>query len=305
MNASWDARPGDGFATESVPDLVSRADRSSLFRPWAVPAGGLVAGRYRLLSQLGCGSMGMVWLAKDNLLCRSVALKQAVLRGSGSVDAPTTALSRARSEARTVARIDHPGVLRIHDLVEDDGSIWLVTELLSGCTLGEALGAGGPLPVGEVTRIALGLLDALRATHLAGVVHRDVKPGNVYLCDDGRVVLIDFGIAQAVDDESTVASAEFVGSPAYVAPERIENGDVGPASDLFSLGATLFAAVEGVPPFRRGSIFETIAAVLEDVPGPFVRAGAMRPVIEGLLAKQPDRRLSAQAALDALEAIGP
>ena len=263
-----------------------------------------MAGRYRLVSQLGCGSMGMVWLAQDNLLCRPVALKQVGLPGLGQLEEPAVALIRARNEARTVARVDHPGVLRIHDLLEDDGSVWLVTELLSGCALGEALRAEGPLPVSAARRIALDLLDALRATHWAGVLHRDVKPGNVYLCDGGRVVLIDFGIAQAVDDESTVASAEFVGSPAYVAPERINAGEVGPASDLFSLGATLFAAVEGVPPFRRGSIFETIAAVLEDEPGPFVLAGALRPVIEGLLAKQPERRLSAEAARDALEAIG-
>jgi serine/threonine protein kinase len=247
--------------------------------------------------------MGLVWLARDEMLHRPVALKQVVVQGVVPGEARTAALGHALGEARAAARVDHAGVVRIHDVVEADGLVWVVMELLSGRTLREALDADGPLPVGEVTRVGLCLLDALRATHAAGVVHRDVKPGNVYLCDGGRVVLTDFGIARATDDESTLAGGEFIGSPAYVAPEQVHPNQARPASDLFSLGATLFAAIEGRPPFGRGSIFATLAAVLQDAPGPFLHAGPLRPIIEGLLTKEPERRLSAEAARAALEPI--
>jgi serine/threonine protein kinase len=263
----------------------------------------LVVGRYRLQSRLGRGSMGVVWLAQDEVLNRSVALKQVVLRERlPAEEAQTAALALALGEARAAANVHHRGVVSVHDVVEGDGLVWIVMERLSGRTLGEALDAEGPLPVSEVTRVGLWLLEALRATHQTGVVHRDVKPGNVFLCDGGRVVLTDFGISRAIDDNSDVPGGGFLGSPAYVAPEQADGGDVGPASDLFSLGATLFAAVEGVPPFRRGSILATLIAVLEDAPGPFLCAGALRPVIEGLLAKEPDQRLSPDAARAALVA---
>jgi eukaryotic-like serine/threonine-protein kinase len=282
---------------------VTAVDALLLERPPVEPAMKLVAGRYRVRSQLGRGSMGVVWLAQDEVLHRSVALKQVIPRGPAAEETRMTAPAHALREARAAASIDHAGVVRIHDLVEDDGLAWVVMELLSGHTLRDTLDAEGTLPVSEVTRVGLSLLDALQATHRAGIVHRDVKPGNVQLCDGGRVVLTDFGIARATDDESSVPSGEFIGSPAYVAPEQALGGEAGPASDLFSLGATLFAAVEGVPPFSRGSIFATLAAVLEDAPGPFLRAGPLRPVIEGMLAKKPERRLSVDAARAALEAV--
>ena len=266
-----------------------------------------MAGRYRLQSQLGRGSMGLVWLARDERLHRSVALKQ-VFRCDGEPgEAPTAGLAGAVDEARAAASVHHSGVVWIHDLVEDDGLAWIVMERLSGRTLQEALDAEGPLPAGEVTRVGLCLLDALRATHQAGVVHCDVKPSNVYLCDDGRVVLTDFGIARGIDAESAFPTDGFVGSPAFVAPEQVDTGAgggaAGPASDLFSLGATLFAAVEGEPPFRRDTILATLIAVLEDAPRPFQRAGALRRVIEGLLTKEPGERLSLDAARAALEAV--
>ena len=260
-----------------------------------------MAGRYRLLSQLGRGGMGLVWLAHDELLHQRVALKQVV--PSGLEPADTQANARARAEARAAARVDHAGVIRIHDMVEDDGLVWVAMELLSGRTLREALQAEGRLPVGAVTRVGLALLGALRATHHQEIVHRDVKPANVFLCDDGRVVLIDFGIAYALDDTSHVPDGDFVGSPAYVAPELVRGREVAPESDLFSLGATLFAAVEGEQPFPGNSIFDTIVGVLEDAPGPFRHAGPLRPVIEGLLAKDPEQRISAEAATAALESI--
>jgi serine/threonine protein kinase len=176
-------------------------------------------------------------------------------------------------------------------------------ELLSGRTLAALLNAEGPLPIDQVISIGLGLLDVVQATHRAGIVHRDVKPANVQLCDSGRVVLMDYGIARTLAGGTTVSSGLLAGSPAYISPEQFQCGEVGPASDLFSLGATLFAAVEGRAPFDKGDLFATLTAVVVDAPGPFQRAGRLRPVIEGLLVKEPERRLSADQARAALRAI--
>jgi serine/threonine protein kinase len=165
------------------------------------------------------------------------------------------------------------------------------------------LNADGPLPIDQATNIGLSLLDVLQATHRAGIVHRDVKPANVHLGDDGRVVLMDFGIARTIADGSTVSSGLLAGSPAYISPEQFRYGEAGPASDLFSLGATLFAAVEGNAPFDKGDLFATLTAVVVDAPGPFRRAGLLRPLIEGLLVKEPDQRLSADQARAALQAL--
>ena len=250
--------------------------------PAGVGTARVVAGRYLLRSVLGRGGMGRVWLADDSLLGRQVALKQVLVDDT------------ALAEARALARVDHPGVVRVYDLVEDGGEPWIVMELLSGRTLCSAF-ADGPLPVEEVARIALRLLDALEAVHEAGLVHGDVKPANVQLCDDGRVVLTDFGIASAADEESTM-SAGMAGSPAYISPERARGDRVAPASDLFSLGATLYAAAEGRPPFGTGDPFATLIAVVHEAPGPLLQAGPLRPVIEGLLAKAPDTRLTVSAA---------
>jgi serine/threonine protein kinase len=262
-------------------------------------AGRLVAGRYRFLALLGRGGMGRVWLAQDEVLRRRVALKQ-VLSGRVPEDPRASALE----EARAAAQPDDIGVVRVHDLVEDaDGSPWIVMELLSGRTLAETLDADGPLPIAEVARIGLLLLDVLQAVHRAGLVHCDVKPANVHLCDGGRVVLTDFGIAVSVDDESIVSSGWLAGSPSYISPERARGDEVGPASDLFSLGATLFTAVEGRSPFGTGEPFSTLVAVVEDPPGPFLNAGLLRPLIEGLLAKKPVRRVTADQARLVLHGI--
>lgn len=266
--------------------------------PVAEPAGRLVAGRYRLNAVLGRGGMGRVWLAHDEVLHRPVALKQILLDGLATVDERAAAWTAAIGEARAAARVNHVGAVTVHDLVTDDHCPWIVMEPLSGRTLRETLIAAGALPVDEVTRVGLCLLDALEATHRAGVVHLDVKPGNVYLCDDARVVLTDFGVARAID--APPLTDTFAGSPAYVAPERVDGGEFGPAADLFSLGATLFAAVEGTPPFERASVHATFSAVVEDAPAPLLLAGPLRPVIEGLLAKDPGRRLTAVQARAAL-----
>jgi serine/threonine protein kinase len=247
--------------------------------------------------------MGLVWLAEDELLERPVALKQIILSDRASDESEKAARLRAVSEARAAARVQHDGAVRIHDVVKDGGRPWIVMEVLSGQTLAATISAAGPLPVDQVARVGLCLLDVLQATHRAGIVHGDVKPGNVHLCESGRVVLTDFGIASTTDDETGPPTETFAGSPAYVSPERLHGAKPEPASDLFSLGATLFAAVEGRAPFDRGDLYDTLMAVAEAAPGPFLRAGPLRPVIEGLLAKDPDRRLSIGPARAALQAV--
>jgi serine/threonine protein kinase len=265
--------------------------------------GRLLAGRYRLRSVVGNGGMGRVWRAEDEVLDRLVAVKQFNVSGQASDETRKAARVHALNEARAAARVDHVGAVKIHDVVKEDGCPWIVMELLSGRTLTAALEAEGPLPIDQVTDLGLGLLDVLLATHRAGIVHRDVKPANVHLGDDGRVVLMDFGIARTIAGGSTVSSGLLAGSPAYISPEQFRCGEVGPASDLFSLGATLFAAVEGRAPFDKGDLFATLTAVVVDTPGPFRRAGRLRPVIEGLLVKDPEQRLSAEQARAALQAV--
>jgi serine/threonine protein kinase len=265
------------------------------------PAGQVVASRYRLRSILGRGGMGRVWLADDEMLRRPVAVKQVLLNDPESAQTQAAAWRLALAEARAAARIDHVGVVKIHDIVQESRCPWIVMELLSGRTLGEAVTAAGPLPVHQVTRVGLCLLDVLQATHHAGMVHRDVKPGNVYLCHGGRVVLTDFGIACGIG-HAAPATGPFRGSPPYLSPELLDGGQPAPTSDLYSLGATLFAAVEGRPPFEGDSLLATLAAIANDAPAPFLRAGPLRPVIEGLLARDPRRRMSAGRARAALQA---
>ncbi|MEV6905002.1 serine/threonine-protein kinase [Amycolatopsis sp. NPDC051372] len=189
-----------------------------------------------------------------------------------------------------------PGVVTVYDVVRQDGDPWIVMELLRGRSLAEALDAEGPLRGEHVIHIGLSLLDVLRAVHRANIVHRDVKPANVQLCGGARVILTDFGIAIAPGSDSRTQIRMVAGSPGYVSPERLRGGKAGPASDLFSLGATLFTAVEGTSPFARDNMAATLTAVAEEPPAPFLRAGPLRPVIEGLLAKEPNRRLNADQA---------
>jgi eukaryotic-like serine/threonine-protein kinase len=268
-------------------------------------AGRVVAGRYALRRLLGRGGMGAVWLAVDERLRRPVAIKQLVLAGAASDEERLAARSRLRCEARLSARVEHPGTVRIYDVAEEGGEPWIVMEALPGRTLEATLRSRGPLPVVPATRLGLGLLEVLEATHRVGVVHRDVKPSNIQLCGGGRVVLTDFGIAAATRDGSGSGNGngKVSGSPAYMAPEQVHGGAVEPASDLFSLGATLYAAVEGRSPFAKGCPVATLTAVVDDPPAPLVRAGPLGPVIQGLLAKDPARRLDTGQARRALRAI--
>jgi serine/threonine protein kinase len=264
----------------------------------SAPSAQLIAGRYRLGTLLGCGGMGRVYLADDELLHRPVALKRLIAEPDG----PRT--QGMLDEAWAATRVNHPATIQTLDFVRDDGVPWLVMEALRGRTLGEAIEADGPLPVETVMRLAIGLLDAVDAVHRAGFVHRDIKPSNVFLCDDGRVVLIDFGIACPITDlERRLPTGAFMGSVAYASPEVLLGKRPGTASDMFSLGATLFTAVEGKSPFDQGDLNATMAAVVEGTSAPFVHAGPLCPVIARLLAVKSGRRPTASQARDMVSGL--
>ena len=214
-------------------------------------SGQLVAGRYRLLSQLGRGAMGVVWHGRDELLDRDVAVKQIILAPIASDTDARAAYQRTLREARTVARLSHPGVATVFDVVEEDGLPWIVMELIRARPLDQVIAEDGPLPPAQAAQLGLSLLDALSTAHAAGVLHRDVKPSNVLISPEGKAVLTDFGIATVQGDAGMTQSGMVFGTPGFSPPERVRGAEATPASDLWSLGATLYAAVEGRGPFDR------------------------------------------------------
>lgn len=252
----------------------------------------VLAGRYKLGESIGSGGMGKVWRAHDELLNRTVAVKE--LTAALYVSAADRAVLHARTqkEARAAARISHPAVVTVHDVLDHGGRPWIVMQYVDGPSLAEAL-TPDPITPREAARIGLQVLGALRAAHAAGVLHRDVKPGNVLLAKDGQVLLTDFGIAAIEGDSAITRTGEIVGSIDYLAPERVRGHDPGPASDLWALGATLHTAVEGTSPFRRTSAVATMQAVVVDDPPEPVRAGPLTPVITALLTKDPEARPNA------------
>ncbi|WP_374206917.1 protein kinase domain-containing protein [Streptomyces noursei] len=282
--------------------------------------GQVLGGRYRVTGRIGRGGMGVVCRAEDQVLGREVALK--VLRAYTDASAPELADLRTRMqrEARAAARIRHSGVVTVHDVIEEAGRPVIVMELVDGPSLDDAIGAQGPLDPQEIARIGAAVMDALDAAHEVGVLHRDVKPGNVLLeragrtpdragSRGGRVVLTDFGIASIEapgDGASTniTRSGELVGSLDYLPPERAQGMDPTPASDIWSLGMTLYAAVEGgSAPFRRTSVYSTLTAIVtEPLPAPR-RAGPLAPVLYALMAKNPADRPSAAQARSMLQAV--
>ena len=257
----------------------------------------LIAGRYRLSTVLGRGGMGDVWRAHDELLNRDVAVKELVWPPSLSEDERLAACRRATREARVAARLSHRNVVRVFDVVEEDGRPWIVMELLPPCSLREMVQREGPLSPAQAARIGLDILAALRAAHAEGIVHLDVKPANIVMAGD-RAVLTDFGIARDAGPSAVTTAGILIGSPSYIAPERARGGRPGPASDLWGLGATLYAAVEGHGPFdREGGALASLTATLTDEAEPAMHAGPLLwPVISGLLRKDPDERLHAAAA---------
>lgn len=278
-------------------------------RSQGTDAGLVLAGRYRLGEVLGRGGMGKVWRAHDEVLHRTVAVKE-LTAGLYVAEADRVVLhARTQKEARAAARITHPGVVTVHDVIEHDNRPWIVMQYVDGPSLADAAKESGELEPREAARIGLHVLGALRAAHSAGVLHRDVKPGNVLLARDGRVLLTDFGIAAIEGDSTITRTGELVGSIDYLAPERVRGGDPGPASDLWSLGATLYTAVEGRSPFRRTSPISTMQAVVAEEPSAPTRAGALTPVITALLRKDPADRPSAEETermlLEAMEGRRP
>ncbi|MET9431656.1 serine/threonine-protein kinase [Streptomyces sp. NPDC003036] len=270
-------------------------------------AKGLVlAGRYRLAESIGRGGMGKVWRAHDELLHRTVAVKE-LTAGRYASEADRIVLhARTQKEARAAARISHPGVVTVHDVLEHDDRPWIVMQYVDGPSLADAAkeAENRRIEAREAARIGRHVVSALRAAHAAGVLHRDVKPGNVLLARDGRVLLTDFGIAAIEGDATITRTGELVGSIDYLAPERVRGGSPGPASDLWSLGATLYAAVEGASPFRRSSPLSTMQAVVTEEPPPAEHAGPLAPVITALLRKDPaDRPDAAETARMLLEAM--
>ncbi|MFE7356663.1 serine/threonine-protein kinase [Streptomyces sp. NPDC057543] len=278
-------------------------------RSQGTDAGLVLAGRYRLGEVLGRGGMGKVWRAHDEVLHRTVAVKE-LTAGLYVAEADRIVLhARTQKEARAAARITHPGVVTVHDVIEYDNRPWIVMQYVDGPSLADAAKESGEVEPREAARIGLHVLGALRAAHGAGVLHRDVKPGNVLLARDGQVLLTDFGIAAIEGDSTITRTGELVGSIDYLAPERVRGGDPGPASDLWSLGATLYTAVEGRSPFRRTSPISTMQAVVTEEPPPPERAGPLAPVITALLRKEPEDRPSAAEAermlLEAMEGREP
>ncbi|MEU2774097.1 serine/threonine-protein kinase, partial [Streptomyces sp. NPDC007162] len=256
----------------------------------------LIAGRYRLADTIGSGGMGRVWRAHDEVLHRAVAIKELTAALYVSEADQAVLLARTRAEARAAARINHSAVVTVHDVLEHDGRPWIVMELVEGHSLADAVKEQGRIEPREAARIGLWVLRALRAAHSAGVLHRDVKPGNVLLGRDGRVLLTDFGIAQIEGDTTITRTGEVVGSVDYLAPERVRGHDPGPSSDLWALGATLYTAVEGRSPFRRTSPLTTMQAVVEDEAAEPRAAGPLEPVITALLRKEPAQRPTPEEA---------
>lgn len=250
-----------------------------------------VAGRYRLREPLGRGGMGVVWLAEDELLQRPVAVKEIHFPPHVDDDERERLRERTLREARAAARLDHPCAVRVFDVCEDDEQPFIVMELLAGRTLSAVVHEDGPLPPARVAAVGACILEALQAAHAAGIVHRDVKPGNVIVRDDGRVSLTDFGIASTAGDPSITSTGTLLGSPAYIAPERARGGPPEPASDLWSLGATLYCAVEGHPPFEAPDPFATLTAVATETHERPRRAGpALGAVLDRMLEKDPALR---------------
>src|SRR5689334_6900673 len=240
--------------------------------------------------------MGTVWRAADTLLRRDVAIKEVVLPPGLAPSDRDAMYERTMREARAAAALQHPAVVQVYDVVQENGRPWIVMELLDARSLADMIIEDGPVAPRVVAKIGIALLGALEVAHAHGVLHRDVKPANVLICADGRCVLTDFGVARMPTDVQLTTPGMVLGSPHFISPERAMGHEFGPPSDLFSLGVTLYTAVEGRPPFDKGDPIETMHAVVEDAPMPTVRAGSLTTVLMGLLEKDPAQRLDGPTA---------
>lgn len=266
--------------------------------------GQLLGGRYRLVSRLGRGGMGTVWRAHDEVVDREVAVKEPLLPDGLSPGQQQTMYKRMRREARTAARVGHPSVVTIHDVVVEGERPWIVMEFVQGRSLADEL-AEGPMGRARAAFVALAVVGALNAAHEEGVLHRDVKPANILLGRHDRVVLTDFGIARMRGEEGLTEPGALVGSPEFMAPERLSGRSPGPGSDLWSLGVVLYLAMEGFSPFQRDHPAATLYSVLHEPPQPCARAtGAMAALITRMLAHDPADRPSGAEVRAVLEETG-
>ncbi|MCU1601117.1 MAG: serine/threonine protein kinase, partial [Frankiales bacterium] len=264
----------------------------------------LVAGRYRLVRELGRGGMGVVWEAFDELLHRSVAVKEVHFPAELPEADRERLAGRTLQEARAVAALDTAAAVRVYDIVEQDTRPWLVMELVRGTTLIARVSEQGALPEQDVARIGLALVDALEAAHAAGVLHRDVKPSNVLLGEDGRVALTDFGIATIEGDSREATTGVVLGSPSYVAPERLAGDRPSAASDYWALGATLWTALEGRQPYDGATAYAVLSAVTTSEPPLCTRCSpAMQELLRSLMARNPLLRPPAASVRARLEQV--
>ncbi|MEV8568470.1 protein kinase [Streptomyces sp. NPDC051322] len=267
------------------------------------PTGRLLAGRYRLGGVLGKGGMGTVWRAVDETLGRTVAVKELRFPSAIDEDEKRRLVTRTLREAKAIARIRNNGAVTVYDVVDEDDRPWIVMELVEGCSLAELVREKGVLTPRRAAEVGLAILDVLRLAHREGILHRDVKPSNVLIAEDGRVVLTDFGIAQVEGDPSVTSTGMLVGAPSYISPERARGHKPGPPADLWSLGGLLYASVEGAPPYDKGSAIATLTAVMTEPVDPPKNAGPLTEVIYGLLAKDPAQRLDDAGARTLLNAV--
>ncbi|MFF3329361.1 protein kinase [Streptomyces sp. NPDC002888] len=266
-------------------------------------SGRLLAGRYRLGEVLGRGGMGTVWRAEDETLGRTVAVKELRFPTNIDEDEKRRLITRTLREAKAIARIRNNSAVTVFDVVEEDDRPWIVMELVEGKSLAEVIREDGVLEPRRAAEVGLAILDVLRSAHREGILHRDVKPSNVLISEDGRVVLTDFGIAQVEGDPSITSTGMLVGAPSYISPERARGHKPGPAADLWSLGGLLYASVEGAPPYDKGSAIATLTAVMTEPLDEPKNAGPLRDVIYGLLTKDTAKRLDDAGARAMLNAV--
>ncbi|MFJ3201891.1 serine/threonine-protein kinase [Streptomyces sp. NPDC086989] len=308
--AAGAANPGEAVKP-AVNPVVEKADAvAAAVKAAAAKAaeegqdeGRLLARRYRLREVLGKGGMGTVWRAEDETLGRTVAVKELRFSTGVDEDEKRRLITRTLREAKAIARIRSSGAVTVFDVVDEDGRPWIVMELIEGPSLAEFIREQGPLTPHRAAEVGLAVLDVLRAAHGQGILHRDVKPSNVLIARTGRVVLTDFGIAQVEGDPSVTSTGMLVGAPSYISPERARGQKPGPPADMWSLGGLLYAAVEGVPPYDKGSALATLTAVMTEPVDPPKNAGPLTDVIYGLLVKDPARRLDEERARAMLTAV--
>lgn len=280
---------------------MSEAEQSR--EPQGDKDGRLLAGRYRLGEVLGRGGMGTVWRAADETLGRTVAVKELRFPSSIDEEEKRRLITRTLREAKAIARIRNTSAVTVYDVVDEDDRPWIVMELIEGKSLAEVIREDGTLTPRRAAEVGLAILDVLRSAHREGILHRDVKPSNVLISEDGRVVLTDFGIAQVEGDPSVTSTGMLVGAPSYISPERARGHKPGPPADLWSLGGLLYASVEGRPPYDKGSAIATLTAVMTEPVEPPAHAGPLEEVIYGLLARDPDQRLDDAGARVLLNAV--